>query len=120
MAKFPQSFLTEVLGQEIDETTGGVIEGPGDVAKNFALMFQLEGDAGGKRVCWYHCSATVPTFTAATSTDTITEASETSTVTASPVNIGGKLRTQISMESGDAGYANFFTKVPLSTEAGGE
>lgn len=116
MAKFPQSFLKDVLGQEIDETTGGVIEGPGDVAKAFALMFQLEGDAGGKRVCWFHCTATVPTYTAATNTDSISEASETSTVTASPVTIGGKLRTQISMESGDNGYVNFFTKVPLSTD----
>lgn len=114
MAKFPASFLEDVLGQEVDETTGGIIEGPGDIARNFALMFQLEGDQGGKRVCWFHCSATVPTYTAATATDSITEASETSTVTASPVTIGGKLRTQITMETGDAGYADFFTEVPLS------
>lgn len=116
MAKFPESFLTDVLGQEKDETTGGIIEGPGDTAKNFAFMFQLEGDQGGKRVCWYHCSATVPVYTAATATDTITEASETSTITASPTTISGKLRTQISMETGDTGYNTFFSKVPLSTD----
>lgn len=112
MAKFPKSFYTDILGQTV-ETGGGISEGPSDVSKEFALMFQLEGDAGGRRVCWFDCTATVPTFTAATATDSITEASESSTITAKPTTINGKLKTQYSCESGDENYESFFSKVPL-------
>lgn len=114
MAKFPKSFYTDVLGQT-EEEDGGITESPSDVPSNFALMFQLEGDAGGRRVVWYNCTATVPTFTAATATDSITEASETSTISASPVTVGGKLRIQYSCETGDTKYDTFFASVPFAT-----
>lgn len=114
MAKFPESFYIDVLGQTKEEN-GGISEGPSDVSKEFALMFQLEGDAGGRRVVWFDCTATVPTFTAATATDSITEASESSTITAKPTEIGGKLKTQYSCESTDKAYADFFNAVPLAT-----
>lgn len=116
MTKFPESFYTDVLGQTKEEG-GGITESPNDTSKPFALMFQLEGDAGGRRVCWYNCTATTPTFTAATVTDSITEASETSTITASPVTVGGKLRTQYSCETGDTKYDSFFELPPFGTAA---
>lgn len=116
MAKFPESFYTDVLGQT-KETEGGITESPNDTSKQFALMFQLEGDAGGRRVCWYNCTATIPTFTAATVTDSITEASETSTITASPVTVDGKLRIQYSCETGDTKYDKFFELPPFGTAA---
>lgn len=117
MAKYPVSFRKDILGQTVDETTGALLEGPGDISAEFALLFQVEGDQGGLRVCWYSCTATNPTFTAATATDSITEASETSTITASPIDLKGKKVTQASMESGDAGYAKFFESVPLIAAA---
>lgn len=116
MAKFPKSFYVDVLGQT-SEQDGGITESPNDVSKQFALMFQLEGDAGGRRVCWYNCTATVPTFTAATATESITEANETSTITASPVMVGGKLRTQYSCESGESKYDTFFELPPYGVAA---
>lgn len=119
MAKFPETFYTDVLGMT-DETGGGYSMGPNDTPKEFALMFQLETDAGGKRVCWYGCTATVPTYTAATATDSITEGSETSSITAAPKLIQTavnttRLVTQYVCETGDTNYANFFTAVPLVT-----
>lgn len=116
MAKFPKSFYVDVLGQTSEEE-GGVTESPNDTSKPFALMFQLEGDAGGRRVCWYNCTAAVPTFTAATATENITEASETSAITAAPVMVGGKLRTQYSCESGESKYEDFFDLPPFGTAA---
>ena len=116
MAKFPKSFYTDVLGQTSEEG-GGVTEGPNDTSKPFALMFQLEGDAGGRRVCWYNCTATIPTFTAATATESITEASETSTITAAPVMVGERMRTQYSCEYDESKYDDFFTLPPFATAA---
>lgn len=113
MARFPVAFRKDVLGQTVDETTGGILEGPSDISKNFAFMFQLEGDNGGIRVCWYSCTATAPTYTAATASDSITEASETSTLTASPIDANGGKYVQIACEYGDAGFNDFFKKVPV-------
>lgn len=114
MAKFPKSFYTDVLGQKA-ETGGGVSAGPSDVAKKFALMFELSTDLGGKRVCWFNCSATVPTYTASTNTDSLSEASETSTITGTNAVINGENKVTYSCETGDDNYATFFNAVPLVT-----
>lgn len=114
MAKFPKEFLVNVLGQT-EEEGGGVSEGPADVGKEFALLWQIEGDAGGRRVCWFNCTATSPTRTDATNTDSVTEGNETSTITATPVEINGVMKVQYSCESGEDNYANFFQAVPLTT-----
>jgi phi13 family phage major tail protein len=116
MAKFPKSFHTDVLGQT-EEEGGGFSEGPSDVAKNFALLFQLESDQGGRRVVWFNCTATTPVFTAATATDSITEATESSTITATAATINGAEKTQYSCETGDANYDTFFDAVPLTAGA---
>lgn len=119
MAKFPKSFYIDVLGMTA-ETGGGYSQSPNDTPKEFALMFQLETDAGGKRVCWYGCSASVPTYTAATMTDSITEGNETASITNAPKTIRtGTNTTEMKLvytcETGDDNYANFFTAVPLVT-----
>ena len=116
MAKFPKEFLTAVLGQKA-ETGGGISEGPNDVAKEFALLWEISGDKGGRRVCWFNCTATAPTRTDATNTDTVTEGNETSTITATPVNVNGEMKTQYSCEYDDDNYATFFDAVPLVTVA---
>lgn len=119
MAKFPESFYTDVLGMTKEEG-GGYSMGPEDTPKQFALLFQTETDKGGKRVCWYNCTATVPTWTAATDTDSITEGSETSTITGAPATIktgdnATAQKTQYVCETGDSNYASFFSAVPLVT-----
>lgn len=112
MAMFPESFLTDVLGQTA-ETGGGISEGPSDVGKEFALMWQIEGDEGGRRVVWFCCTSTVPTRTDTTITDSITEGMESVTITATPTEINGVKKTQYSCVTGDGNYANFFSAVPL-------
>lgn len=113
MAKFPDAFAIDVLGFTRDETTGGLLDGPSSIAKDFAFGFQLETDKGGKRVWLFKCSATKPNYTAATMTESITEANETVTITASPVEINGEQYVRITCETGDAGYDKFFDAVPI-------
>ena len=119
MTKFPDSFYTDVLGQEKDATTGMLYESPNDTSKEFALLFQLETDLGGKRVVWYRCTATSPTYTAGTVTDSISEASESSTITAAAATFGtgakAVTKTQGVCETGDAAYNNFFAAVVTPT-----
>jgi len=112
MAMFPEEFLINVLGQT-KETGGGISEGPNDVANHFALMWEVDTDDGARRVCWFDCTATVPTRTDTTITDSVTEGMETSTITAIPFAIGGVKKTQYVCKTGDDDFATFFTKVPL-------
>lgn len=119
LTKFPESFYIDVLGQEKSASTGMLYESPNDVSKEFALLFQLETNLGGKRVVWYRCTATTPTYTAATVTESITEASESSTITASAATFGtggnAVTKTQGVCETGDAAYATFFNAVVVPT-----
>lgn len=119
MTKFPESFYIDVLGQEKDPATGMLYESPNDNAKEFALLFQLETDLGGKRVVWYRCTATTPTYTAATATESITEASESSTITAAAATFGTGVnavtKTQGVCETNDTAYNTFFSAVVVPT-----
>ena len=116
MAKFPDSWFVDILGQTKDQTTGALLESPTDVAKNFAFMFEVSGDAGGMRVCWYKCSSTIPTYTAATNTDSITEANQSVDISATPTKVGDLTLTQAACESGSAGYDTWFDAGPLATQ----
>ena len=48
IAKIPDEFLKEILGQKID-SIGGVLENINDVITPFAFMYQIEGDVTGDR-----------------------------------------------------------------------
>lgn len=113
MAKFPDQFLIDCLGYTRDETTGGLLDGPSSIAKDFAFGFQLDTDTGGKRVWLFKCSAAKPNYTAATVTESITEANETAAITASPIEINGEQYVRLTCETGQAGYDTFFAAVPL-------
>lgn len=122
MAKFLASYYADVLGFDVDDE-GGIAENEDATPKQFALMWQLEGDKGGRRVVWYGCTSSIPTFTSATATDSMTEASETATITASPVDVIETVnntqvsvkRTQWSCEKGHTLYNTFFTAIPHAT-----
>lgn len=118
MAKFSKEFRTAVLGQTA-VTGGGFLESPEDIARPFALLFQMRGDQGGTRGCYYYCTAGVPTYTAATNTDSITENPESSDITATSVKINNKEHAYYACEYGDPNYENFFSAVPL-TDGGSE
>lgn len=117
MARFPRSFLTDVCGQT-EEADGAISQSPEDTGKEFAFMFELSGDQGGYRVCYFRCTATVPVSSASTNTDSVSEAPETSTFTAVGAKMpDGKTRTCTRCETGDDAYADFLTKVPFATAA---
>lgn len=113
-SRFIRDFYTKILGQTKDSTTGALVEGPGDVSKNFAFGFELTGDQGGYRVWLLNNSASTPTYTAGTNTSSgITEDAESSTFKASAIKCkDGKERTMVTFEPGDAGYDTAFDVVP--------
>lgn len=115
VARFVRDYYTKLLGQTLDTTTGGLIESPDDVAAKFACMFEVSGDQGAYRSCFFGCTSTVPTYSAATNTESsLSEAAEKATLTVDPVECADGLKHMcVTYEPGDAGYDDFFSAVPL-------
>ena len=66
LAKVPDGFLVDVLGEVLDATDGVQTEIDGAKTSNFALMFQFEGDNSGVRHLFYNCSASRPSVASKT------------------------------------------------------
>lgn len=66
LAKVPDAFLVDILGEELDTTDGTQTEIDGAHTSNFALMFQFEGDVNGTRHLFYNCSANRPSVASKT------------------------------------------------------
>lgn len=120
LALIPDSFMTDVMG-EVKEQTSGLQYEIGDVKpKPFALLFQFEGDAKASRHVLYNCKATRPTI-ASQATDTgIEPVTETLSLTAvaQTMTVAGaeKPVVKAKCEQGDGAYANFFTAVVKPSE----
>lgn len=66
IAKVPDLFLVDILGEVLDKTDGVQTEVDGAKTSNFALMFQFEGDNSGVRHLFYNCSASRPSVASKT------------------------------------------------------
>lgn len=91
IARVPQEFAIDALGEELDETDGVLTEVANKHGKPFALLFQFEGDQKDVRHVMYSCEAARPSVNGNT-TEESTEISPTElTLTASPIKINDKL-----------------------------
>ena len=66
LAKVPDAFLVDILGEVLDVTDGVQTEIDGAKTSNFALLFQFEGDVNGTRHLFYNCSASRPSVASKT------------------------------------------------------
>ena len=88
IALIPESFKKDVLGYA-EDTNGILYEDVDAKAKNFALLFQFEGDVKAVRHVLYNCTATRPSIASETKTDSTEPTTETITVTATSVYNAG-------------------------------
>ena len=83
VAMLPDSFLTDILGEEQD-AKGFYVETAGVPTTEFALMFQFEGDENATRHVMYRCTATRPDVASSTVEDSIEPNEQSLTITAMP------------------------------------
>ena len=107
-ALIPDSFRTDVLGEVLDDK-GFYVEKTGNPTKEFALLFQFEGDESATRHCLYRCTATRPSVTGATTEETIEPQTETINLTAMPRIADGVIKSRCP-QSANA-YATWFGAV---------
>lgn len=110
MARFPDKMLQDVWQFELDETDKVLLENAFTNAKEFALLFQIDGDADNEYYCLYNVTGTKPAVGAETSTDSKTPQTKTSSITASPME-DGLIMARTTAETTAAVKNQWFTKV---------
>lgn len=116
VAKLPDKFLTDILGQKIDGV-GGIVENMNDVISPFAFMYQIEGDQTGTRFCYYNATVSRPSTEAATTEDTKTPNTDTLSITTSARESDGQVRYRLELtENSKEKYESFFNEVPEPEE----
>lgn len=115
LALIPDSFLTDVMGEVVDATSGIQYENAAAKPKAFALLFQFEGDDKATRHVLYNCKATRPTLASQTTEETIEPVTETISITATARNV--TINNEVvplvkgKCPEGGASYATFFNAV---------
>ncbi len=115
MALFPDEIIAQMLGWEID-ANGMLVENAEGVAKEFALMGQIQGDAKNRRFVYYRCTASRPSQASSTATESVDPATETLGLTMLPLEHNGKkiVKGVIELsETNQAIYDAFFDAVTL-------
>lgn len=112
IAKIPDEFLKEILGQKID-SIGGVLENVNDKITPFAFMYQIEGDVTGTRFCYYNATVSRPSTEASTIEDTKTPNTDTLSITTSAREDTGDVRYKLALsDTNKTEYNAFFDAVP--------
>lgn len=112
IAKIPDEFLKEILGQKID-SIGGVLENINDKITPFAFMYQIEGDVTGTRFCYYNATVSRPSTEASTTEDIKTPNTDTLSITTSAREDTGDVRYKLALsDTNKTEYNAFFNTVP--------
>lgn len=116
LALIPDAFLTDIMGEVADSTTGLQYEVANAKPKAFALLFQFEGDDKATRHVMYNCKASRPSVGSETTPDgAIEPKTETISVKASARPTDNIVKAKC--KEGDTCYANFFSAVVLPSNA---
>ena len=108
IANLPDSFYTDILGEQTD-TDGALYETADAELAEFALLYEVKGDAEKMRRVFYRCKAQRPANTAHTTEESTTPNTVTLNITAMPI-ISNRVVKARCRET-DACFANWFTAV---------
>ncbi len=109
-ARIPEQMLKDVWGFEEDETDFVLTEKAGVEPKQFALLFQIDGDQNNQLYCWYNCSATKPAINAETTTDTKEPTTQELSIAVAPL-ADGRIKASTTAKTPTNIRENWFKKV---------
>lgn len=111
IARIPDSFREDVMLEELD-ANGAYIENSSATPKNFALLFEFNGDVKATRHVLYKVNAARPDVAGSTKTKNIEPQTETLNITASPATDTYYVKASLPA-SADPSYTDFFGGVYL-------
>ncbi len=116
VAYFPEKFLQDVFGY-VESTNDKVItENATAQPKQFALLFEEEGDVSGTKYVLYNCTCTRPSRSLATTTETTEPQTQTASVTASPL-ADGRTMSYTTADTPSSVLASWYTTVWMKDAA---
>lgn len=110
MALIPDSFRKDVLGEVEDATDKVLVENASAETKNFALLFEFAGDKKATRHVLYNCTATRPSISGATTTNTKEPSPDSLNLTAAPL-ANGNVKAKTTSETTESAYNSWFASV---------
>lgn len=116
MALVTDEFRTKILGFEEDKN-GAIIENVNAKPSNFALAFEFKGDKNKVRRLYYNVSASRPSDSHGTVTESVEPETETINIKALPRPDNGDIN--VKLEEGQQGYDTFYTKPYTKTPNSG-
>ncbi len=112
-ALFPDSVIADMQGWTFDQN-GMLVEDADGTAKEFALLFQVQGDVYNRRNVFFRCTASRPATSHTTQTENIEPTTETLNITMMPLPVGDRkiVKGVIELsETNKAVYDDFFDAV---------
>lgn len=110
MARFPDQMLKDIWGFNEVETDFVLIENSEVEPKQFALLYQIDGDADNQYYCLYNCTGARPGVGSTTNTETKEPQTQTSAISAVSLESGNVL-ARTTAQTPDEVRTNWFTKV---------
>ncbi len=107
----PQSFYTDCLGFEVDEST--IKESADGKPCPFALLFEMDGDQQKRRHVFYRCMATPPDLDTATKGDRMEAKTTKISISATPAKDTRIIKRTTITEDGQV-YSKWFETVQTS------
>lgn len=111
VANIPEKFAEECLGEVKDEEDMVLTEKSNVVGKNFALMFEFDGDVKAIRHVLYNCSANRPTVASSTKTNTKEPNTNELSFVSSPRSTDSAVKTKTTTSTKAEIYDNWYKKV---------
>lgn len=111
MALISDTFLTDIMGMETDDNDA-LIENADQVPSPFALGFEIQGDATGKKVWFYNCTCARPGQEASTKTNSIEPTTDKLSIVVSPRLTDKQVKVVLTLsDTNISAYNSFFTDV---------
>lgn len=115
IAKVPEHFSIDVLGEEKDEETGMITEKSNAKTKDFAIMWEFDGDQHAVRHVAYYNSVSRPSVGGETKTETTTPRTSTLNIDAKPRPSDSVVKRRTTASTPEEFYDSFFSSVPELT-----
>ena len=116
MARFPDHMLIAIWKFILDTTDKVLLESAYANPQEFALLFQIDGDADNEYYCLYNVTGTKPAVGASTSTESKTPQTKTSSISAAPLE-SGMVMARTTAETPAEVKKKWFTEVYYKTPA---
>lgn len=110
MARFSDGMLQDLWGYSLGGTSKVLTEEADAAAVQFALLFEIDGDADEQYYVFYNCTGSRPGVASTTNTDTIEPQTMTSTITANPL-ADGRIMARTTAATPTATKEAWFTTV---------